>query len=297
MSRRRKVAIALGVIALAAACRVALEPQRIVRPDVVPDEAARARFEAVLRASAIDREALVAELAARRIVLVGESHFLREPPEWLLETLAAMHARDGRKTVLLLELPGRFQPALDDYAARGDEAALAAAWPSEGLPYMDIVRWARAHPGIVARVIADDESAIRFIAQRTFLARDTRNVTMAAAIVQTAKDFPAARIVAYGGSSHMTMAGRYLYDTSSRRPVGARLVDAGIPRREIAAVWVGCGRGPRRVWPEEAAVRLDGAAGALPAALTPTDPVTGVERLGELGDFAVDLGPGTRVAR
>ncbi|HSN92842.1 MAG TPA: hypothetical protein VLS93_16545 [Anaeromyxobacteraceae bacterium] len=95
--------------------------------------------------------------------------------------------------------------------------------------------------------------------------------------------------------AHMMMAGRYLYDSPSRRPVGARLLDAGLARREVAAVWLVTGEPPvEGVWPS-GPVALDGPAAALPPALLLDVPVAGVDRVGDLADFAVFLGKGTQI--
>ncbi|WP_242343838.1 ChaN family lipoprotein [Anaeromyxobacter terrae] len=286
----------MAAIAVLGGVRVALTPRRIPRAEVARDAPALARAGAALQASVLDREGLVGSLAARRILLVGESHFLAEPPARLTELLGELHARDGRPAVLLLELPARVQGALDAYRDGGDGAALAGAWPRGALPYLPIVRWARAHPSAVRAVVASDENEARVALMRA-LAADTRNGTMAAAIARAAREYPEARVVAYGGMAHTLMAGRYLYDSASRRPVGARLVEAGFSRNEVAAVWLLTGAAPGEgLWPPGAAVSFHGPAGALPLGLVLEVPVAGAERLGEVADFAVHLGAGTRQA-
>ncbi|HSN92841.1 MAG TPA: hypothetical protein VLS93_16540 [Anaeromyxobacteraceae bacterium] len=125
---RRKLLAALAIVAALAGLRVALAPRRLPHGEVVLDEAGRARAASALRDPGLDRAALLAALASRRVVLVGESHFLGEPPAWLTGLLADLRALDGRPAVLLLELPERMQGDLEAYRAGGDEPTLAAAW-------------------------------------------------------------------------------------------------------------------------------------------------------------------------
>ncbi len=295
--RCRALIAGVGAIAVLGGVRVALTPRRLPRAEVALDATALARAGAAIHGSTMDREELVRALAVRRLVLVGESHFLEEPPAWLIALLGDLHARDDRPAVLLLELPARIQRALDAYREDGDDAALASAWPRGALPYLPMVRWAREHPRAVRAVLASDEDEVRVALMRA-LATDTRNATMAAAIARAAREYPEARVVAYGGMAHMMMAGRYLYDSASRRPVGARLLEAGFSRSEVAAVWLLTGATPAAgLWPVDAeGVAFHGPAGALPLGLVQDVPVAGAERLGEVADFAVYLGPGTRQA-
>lgn len=182
------------------------------------------------------------------------------------------------------------QAALDAHRQTRDDEALERAWRVDALPYQPIVRWAHAHPAAVTRVVAFDEGRSRVMAMRA-LGTDTRNATMAKAILRAAREWPDARIVAYGGMAHMMLGGRYLYDHPSREPVGARLLDEGFARGDLAAVWLVPLSPPLdALWPPDAeVVRLDGAAGDLPPQLLLDVPVTGVERVAQLADFAVGL--------
>ncbi|HVI92712.1 MAG TPA: ChaN family lipoprotein [Anaeromyxobacter sp.] len=289
-------ALALVAIVALGVLRVAMEPRYLppVRFRLAHEE--REIIERTLSAAAVPDDDLARALAGKRVLLLGESHFYAEPLAFATSLLEALYRVDHRPAVLLLELPGGAQRDLDRYLASGAEASLAAAWDrSDTLPYQKLVRWARAHPDLVHAVVAFDEDPARIFLMRA-LGTDTRNGTMADAVLRAAREHPDDRVVVYGGRFHVMLAGRYLYDSETRSPIGERLLSAGLPRSELAAVWVYAGEPPAAgLWPRPGAISLAGAAGALPVALFEPEPIARASRLDELVDYAVYLGPGTRI--
>ncbi len=284
------------ILAALAAVRIMLEPKMGALTIVKVPANERPSIKMAISASAIDHPALMAELAAKRVLLVGEEHFQQEPQSWLQTLIGDLHAIDGRGAVLLLELPGRTQADLDRYLATGDESALEHAFGgSDVLPYKSTVRWARAHREAVTAVRADDENFWHIGIMR-FLLTDTRNDTMARTIAAAAEANPGQRIIAYGGRLHMTNAGRYMYDSDTRRPIGARLPALGVPRKDIATVWLFAGQNPvDGIWETPGTVSLAGLAGELPITLIEAYPIYGATRLREIADYAVHLGPATPI--
>ncbi len=301
MSKRpflKRLIIAASIVALLVAIRIVLQP-RMGPLNVVSIPAnERDQVKHVLVASALDRSALLAELSSKRVLLVGEEHFEQEPQAWLQALLNDLHAIDGRAAVLLLELPQHIQPQIDAYLATGDEAALDEAFKgSEVLPYKSTVRWARAHRGAVTAIRVDDENFWHVGLMRLLLT-DTRNDTMARAIAAAAQTYPGQRIVAYGGRMHMMNAGRYMYDSNTRRPIGARLPALGIAKKDVAAVWLFAGAAPfDGLWDKPSAVTFTGPAGDLLITKLQENPIFGAARLREVADYAVQLGPATPIKR
>ncbi len=292
----KRLFLAVSIVAVLTVIRVALEPKRGPLNVVRVPENERAQVKAALARSAVDRSALLSELGAKRVLLIGEDHFQQEPQIWLRELLGDLHAIDGRGTVLLLELPQHIQPQIDAYLATGDESALDEAFKgSEVLPYKSTVRWARAHREVVTAIRVDDENFWHIGLMRLLLT-DTRNDTMARAIIAAAEANPSQRIVAYGGRMHMMNAGRYMYDRTSRRPIGARLPALGIAKKDIAAVWLFAGRAPvDGLWDIQNTLTFAGPAGDLPITKLEDNPIFGAVRLKEVADYAVQLGPATPI--
>jgi hypothetical protein len=288
--------IALAVILVVGTLRIAIEPRLLPPVRFRLGDGEREVAERALAAAAVPDAALVRALGPRRVLLVGESHFYAEPLAFATSLLESLYRTDHRRTVLLVEMPAGVQGDLDRYLATGEEAALAAAWSGRRLlPYQKLVRWARAHPDQVRAVVAFDENPARVFLARA-LGTDTRNGTMADAVLRAARAHPDDRIVAYGGRLHMMLAGRYLYDSDTRRPVGARLLSAGFPRDQLAAVWLYAGDPPAAgLWSRPGAISLAGGAGALPIPLFETEPIDGASGVGQLADYAIYLGPGTRI--
>ncbi|MDT8067661.1 MAG: hypothetical protein ROO76_05785 [Terriglobia bacterium] len=294
----KSVVIAVSFITILVAVRVALEPRMGPLNVVGVPENERPHVRGMLAASAVDRSELLSQLARKRVLLIGEAHFQQEPQVWLQGLLDDLYAKDGHGTVLLLELPKHVQQQIDSYLETGDESALDEAFRgSDVLPYRSTVRWARTHRAAVARIVADDENSWHVGLMRLLLT-DTRNDTMARAIAAAAQAYPAQRIVAYGGRMHMMNGGRYMYDSNSRRPVGARLPAMGVARQDIAAVWLFAGEAPvDGVWDTEDTVTFGGPAGDLLITKLEDNPIFGAIRLKEIADYAVQLGPATPIER
>jgi hypothetical protein len=288
--------LTLAAIIVIGTLRIAIEPRYLPAVRFQLGDGEREAAEQALATAAVRDGALVRALAPRRVLLLGESHFYAEPLGFATSVLESLYRADHRRAVLLLELPRGSQHDLDRYLATGEEAALAAAWSgSRSLPYQKLVRWARAHRDQIRAVVAFDEDPSRVFLMRA-LGTDTRNGTMADAILRAARAHPGDRIVAYGGRLHMMLEGRYLYDSDTRRPVGARLLAAGFPRDQLAAVWLYAGDPPAAgLWSLPGAIALAGGAGELPVPLFETEPIDGASRVGQLIDYAVYLGPGTRI--
>lgn len=98
----------------------------------------------------VDTATLMADLAERRVVLLGEQHERLAHHRWQLHTLAGLHAREPRMTIGLEMLPREAQPALDAWVAGElDEAAFLAesdwlgAWGYDPEAYLPILHFAR----------------------------------------------------------------------------------------------------------------------------------------------------------
>jgi hypothetical protein len=146
-----------------------------------------------------DLAELPGRLAAAQVLLIGEAHRWREPIAAFLQLLAQLHQLDGRRAVLLLELPARVQPHLDRYLATGDDQALAPIWPPGApaalLGYDAIARFARARPEVVRALVADDRDEAGQRLDRLLL-RDRRNGVMTATLLAARARFPEDRLVA-----------------------------------------------------------------------------------------------------
>lgn len=292
------------LLRLAAAVVLVLGAALLVRALLAPDwhGVAYADFEPteidqlrrLIDPARLDRADLARRVTSARFLLVGETHFKNETVTWLLGLLDELE--DGRSLVLLLELPRPTQGAIDAYLDSGDERHFAEIWGEhEALPYHPILRWARAHRERVARVIAFDEERWRTVVARALL-DDTRNETMAAALATAAAEHPAARIVAYGGSMHLMLGGRYRFDVENRRPAGARLLDLGVPRDQVVSIALDGDEMPLApAWPGGTALDLGSAAGLLPYQYFHVYPIYRAARIGELHDYFVQLGPLTGI--
>ncbi len=296
----RRTAVLFAVLAVLVVVRFALEPRRTEAAPLRLAPTDRSHVMEALAASALDRSALVDELARQRVLLVGEAHFAQEPQTFVTELAAALHARDGRRAFLLLELPAPMQDSIDRYLANGDEHAIDSAWQQYrkfALPYQPIVRWARAHPEAVSGIVADDERPLRTGLMRLLLT-DTRNTTMARAVAEAARLHPADRIIVFGGRLHMMKGGRYLYDSPTRSPIGARLEAMPDGPHDVAAVWLFAGDLPAGgLWPAPGSISFSRPAGTLPIRVLEDEVVFGASTLQEVADYAVYLGPATPVKR
>lgn len=97
-------------------------------------------------------DAVIAELAQRRVVLLGESHDNVEHHRWQLHTIAALHARQPRLALGFEMFPRRVQPVLDQWAAGEltEEQLLtrsewASVWGHDPQLYLPILHFARMH--------------------------------------------------------------------------------------------------------------------------------------------------------
>ncbi len=79
----KRLVLAVSIIAALIVIRAALEPRRGPLNVVKIPEDERIQVKAALTASAVDRSALVAQLAGKRVLLIGEVHFQQEPQIWL----------------------------------------------------------------------------------------------------------------------------------------------------------------------------------------------------------------------
>ncbi|WP_254275026.1 ChaN family lipoprotein [Halomonas sp. 3H] len=101
---------------------------------------------------AIAGDTLMGELAASRVVLLGEQHERLAHHRWQLHTLAALHAHHSRMVIGLEMLPREAQPALDAWVTGElDEAEFLAAsgwqeaWGYDPELYLPILHFARMH--------------------------------------------------------------------------------------------------------------------------------------------------------
>lgn len=99
---------------------------------------------------AADAAALLADLAERRVVLLGEQHERLAHHRWQLHTLAGLHAHEPRMAIGLEMLPREAQPVLDAWVAGElDEAGFLAesdwlgSWGYDPDAYLPILHFAR----------------------------------------------------------------------------------------------------------------------------------------------------------
>ncbi|ERS86289.1 ChaN family lipoprotein [Halomonas sp. PBN3] len=97
-------------------------------------------------------DSLLSELAAHRVVLLGEQHERLAHHRWQLHTLAALHALEPGLAIGLEMLPREAQPALDAWVAGElDEAGFLEAsgwhqaWGYDPALYLPILHFARMH--------------------------------------------------------------------------------------------------------------------------------------------------------
>ncbi len=97
-------------------------------------------------------EALFARMAARPVVLLGESHTNAEHHRWQLHAIAALHARDSNMVLGFEMFPRRVQPILNRWVAGAltREAFLEAVewdkvWGYDQALYMPLFDFARMH--------------------------------------------------------------------------------------------------------------------------------------------------------
>lgn len=294
--RLRILGVLFVLLAGAAGLRAALEPRETPAPGLKLSEEERGRIGALAHASAADAGRRLADLSGIDVLLVGEEHFYVETQAWLATLL---DGATDRRITLLVELPRGLQPAVDRWIATGRSGPLEEAMRSgNALPYGDLLSWAHRNRSRLSRVVAMDEDGSRIFWNRVVL-RDTRNRTMAAAVLSARRADPEGLVVAYGGQMHMLLAGRYRYDREDRVPAGARLLREGFPRERIRSVLLsGEGKAPVcEAWARPGALDMADAIGAEPWALFVDYPIFRAVAGRELFDVFVNLGPLTRVSR
>jgi uncharacterized iron-regulated protein len=118
----------------------------------------------------LERRALLARLAAKRVVLLGETHENAEHHRWQLQTIAALQALRPELVLALEMFPRRVQPALDRWVAGElSEADFLAAsewrkvWSFEAQLYLPIFHLARMHriPMLALNVEPEFTRAVR----------------------------------------------------------------------------------------------------------------------------------------
>ena len=100
----------------------------------------------------VNHSAAIARLAARDVVLLGESHTAVEHHRWQLHTIAALHGRRDDIVLGFESFPRSVQPALDAWVAGSlDEAAFLErtrwkdVWGVDAQFYLPLFHYARLH--------------------------------------------------------------------------------------------------------------------------------------------------------
>ena len=186
---------------------------------------------------------------------------------------------------------------MDEFVGTGKSAAFDVdVREGAALPYAAILRWAHRNRAKVSAVIAMDESSREIFVNRALL-RDTRNATMAKAILDAHRVHAGDLVVAYGGQLHMTLAGRYRYDVANRTPAGALLLQH-VPRERIRSVMLsGRTKAPICEITPAGIVATAFSAGELAYPYFIEYPIFRATRARELFDYWVNLGDLTRIPR
>jgi len=141
---------------------------------------------------------LLARLARRDVVLLGESHDDAEHHRWQLQTIAALHAQRPDMVLGLEMFPRRVQPALDRWVAGelGEEAFLRATewrqvWNIDPQLYLPIFHFARMNrvPMVALNVDRELVRAVREQGLDALPARDREGVTRPAPASEEYVDF------------------------------------------------------------------------------------------------------------
>ncbi len=100
----------------------------------------------------LDPRTVIADLAGRSVIMLGEHHDSAEDHRWQLHTLAALHGREPAMVIGFEMFPRSAQPVLDRWVAGElDEAAFLAAsrwnevWGFDPRLYMPLFHFARMH--------------------------------------------------------------------------------------------------------------------------------------------------------
>jgi hypothetical protein len=289
------IRVTLLVLAIAApvvAIRIAIEPEESPAPVVDLSVSSMRKMAASCEQSRVDEARLFADLATTDVLLVGEEHFYRETNEFLTRMLESIGTR---RVSILLEIPSNLQPAVDAWVSTGSSAAYdAAVSKGDALPFQYILEWAHRNRTRITRVVAVDETRGRIFLNRALL-RETRNRTMADAVLASVGGASRELVVIYGGQLHMTLAGRYRYDLENRTPAGALLLQK-LERRRIRSVMLsGKGKSPASDILPPGIYAASSAAGESPYAWFINYPIFRAARARELFDYYVVLGDLTRI--
>lgn len=294
--RLRALVLLVALPAAALGLRTALEPAETPAPGLKLSANERDRIRALASASAADAGRRLADLSGVEVLLVGEEHRTLETQAWLVRLL---DGATDRRIVLLLELPSGLQPEVDRWVATGRSPGLEEAIrQGSALPLGKILSWAYRNRARLSRVAAFDEDRSRIVLNRAFL-RDTRNATMAGAILAARREHPGDLVVAYGGQMHMLLDGRYRYDREDRVPAGARLLRSGVPRERLRSVLLsGEGHAPVcEAWGGPGVLATSDPIGSEAWAVFVDYPLFRVTTTRGLFDYFVNLGPLTRIPR
>lgn len=237
---------------------------------------------------------LAEALQDKRVLLIGEDHLYNEPPLYLCKLLEEMKERP---TSLLLELPNDIQPEIDAYMRDGSESALRAIFSGrQVLQLQSLLRWSFKNRQQMMEVVAVDEPLYEIMLRRSYL-EDTRNATMAGAIVRTCRKHPNNRVVVYGGQLHMMKAGRYRADRPSRDTAGQRLTRLGIPENQIVSVMLNGGENfpLHSIWGQPGVLPLKDQDFRIPIPYLIDYPIFGGNYAHEFFDYFVNLGKLTKV--
>ncbi len=104
------------------------------------------------KAAGVPHDRLIAAIAARPVVLLGETHTNPRHHRWQLHTVAALHGRNPNMVLGFEAFPRRVQPALDRWM-RGDLSEQAfldqtewnQVWKFDSELYMELFRFARLY--------------------------------------------------------------------------------------------------------------------------------------------------------
>ncbi len=290
----RTIIATVLIIGVLVTVRMALCPQPIQYNVQVAEDTHQAVASA-LDTGLVGIDSLATAVSQYRVILVGETHFKKEVMDYFVDLLDRLAVK---QMVVALELPAYVQALLDEHMASGRHEALERIKSNEDcLPYGAIIQWCYTNRDRVKRIIAIDEDPWRVKLMRTFC-WDTRNQTMAENIAEAYRQYPDAIVVAYGGQMHMLRDGRYMYDSRSRIPCGARLPNLDVPTSQICSIVLeGNDRFPLSdAWNGRVgAIDVQAFSGYLPVSNLMGDSIFGVGDARSAFQYFVNVGPVTRI--
>jgi hypothetical protein len=242
----------------------------------------------------ITLEELARALREKRVLLIGEDHLYNEPPLYACKLLEKM----GSKSIsLLMELPNDIQPEIDRFMKEGSESLLKSIFFGRRILQLNsLLRWGFRNRANMTAVLAVDEPFYEILFRRSY-AEDSRNQTMARAIVRSWKSNPESLIVMYAGQLHMMKSGRYRSDRPDRDTAGLRLRRLGIPKAQIATVMLNGGKNfhLHRIWHQPGVLPVNDMDIQIPIPYFIDYPIFGVTHASDIFDYFVNLGSLTRV--